>query len=70
MCTIIMLLVEGFSETGLFRRLPPRVQSRQFRKYKRSEGNIFLKKSSKFSLHVKNAAKNWEKVFDLLDNSI
>ena len=42
--TFTMLLVEGSSETRLSRHLHSHVQSRQFRKYKRSEGNLFLKK--------------------------
>ena len=60
--TFTLLLVKGFSETGLFRHLSEyvfRVRNFEITKSMRAS---FLSKCSKFHLDFKNAAENSEKV--------
>ena len=69
--TFIMLLVEGFSETGLFRHLPSHVfRVGNFGNTKDLRVIFFFSKSSKFNSHFKNRAKHYEKVFCFSDSCI
>ena len=62
--TFTILLVEGCSETGLFRHLFIHLfRVRNFGNTKPVRVIFFFSKHSKFNLDFKNAAKNWEKVF-------
>ena len=67
--TFTIMLVEGSSETALFRHLSGYVVGvRTFeKKFMRF---IFFSKSLKFHLYFKNEVKNWENFFCYLDNSI
>ena len=59
-----MLLVEGFSETVLFRQLRDYVFGlRNFGNRKHMTVIFFFSKYLKFKLDFKNVGKNWEKVF-------
>ena len=61
--TFTMLLLEGFSETGLFRHLSNHVfRVRNFGNTKAVRVNFFPK-CSKLNLDFKNEAKNLEKSF-------
>ena len=66
--TFTMLLVEGSSETGLFRHLSDYVFGVRNFEITKSMRASFLSKCSKFHLDFKNAAKNGEKVFSIRDN--
>ena len=67
----IMLLVEGSSETGLFRHLSNHVfPSSSVPKYISYEDQLFFWKVSKLNLDFENAKKNSEKVFCFVDNII
>ena len=68
--TSAMLLVEGSSETGLFRHLSNLVFGVDNFENTKTKGVIFFSKCLKFKLDFKNAAKNWEKVFCFWDNCI
>ena len=69
--TFTMFLVEGSSETWLFRHLSNHVFGvRNFGNTKAARVIFFFSKCSKFSLDFKNAAKNWEKLFSFRDNCI
>ena len=67
-----LLLVEGFSETELFRQLCNHVYpSPYYRKYMSYDGPLFFENFSKFNLDFKNGKKKSpEKVFCFWDNSI
>ena len=68
--TFTMLLLEGSSETRLFRHLYDHVfWSRNFGNTKYTSVIFFLK-YLKFNLDFENALKNWEKVFCFRDNCI
>ena len=68
--TFTMLLVEGSSETGLFRRLSDYVFGiRNFESTKSMRVNLYSK-ILKFNVYFKNSAKNWEKLFCFSDNCI
>ena len=68
--TFTMLLVEGSSETGLFRRLSDYVFGiRNFESTKSMRVNLYSK-ILKFNVDFKNSAKNWEKLFCFSDNCI
>ena len=68
--TSVMLLVEGSSETGLFRHLTNQVFGvRNFRNTKAMR-NIFFSKRLKSNLNFKKEAKNWKKVFCFSGNWI
>ena len=68
--TSAMLLVEGSSETGLFRHLSNHVFGVNNFQNTKAMRVIFFSKCLKFKLDFKNAAKNWEKVFCFWDNCI
>ena len=66
-----MFPFEGSSESGLFRHWSDHViRSPYFREYKSLEGHLFFSKCSIFDIDFENAAKNWQKPFCFLDNSI
>ena len=68
--TFSMLLVEGFSERGLFRHLSDygfRVRNLEIKKL---WGSSFFSKCSKFILIFKKAEKDWENFFCFRDNCI
>ena len=65
-----MLLLEGSSETWLFRHLSDYVfRVCNFEKTK-SMRVIFFSRYSKFKLDFKHVARNWEKLFCFWDNCI
>ena len=65
-----MLLVEGSSETRLFRHLSNFVFGvRKFRNRKAMKVTFFSK-CWKLKLDLKNSERNWEKVFSFWDNCI
>ena len=69
--TFTMLLVEGSSETGLFRHLSRNVfRVPNFGKTKAVMLIFFFSKCLKFNLKFKKATKIWEKVFCFWDNCI
>ena len=68
--TFTMLLVEGSSQTGLFRQLSNHVFGVCNFEIQNLWGSSFLSKYLEFNLDLKNAAKNWEKVFFCRDNYI
>ena len=65
-----ILLVEASPETGLFWHLSDYIFG--VRNFENTKGMrvIFCWKHSKFQLHFKKAAKNWEKCFCFWDNRI
>ena len=65
-----MLLVKGFSQTGLFRHLFDYVFIVRNFKITKSARASFLSKCSKFPLDFKNASENTEKVFSFGDKCI
>ena len=68
--TFIMLLVEGSSETGLFRHLSNHIFGvRNFRNTKAIRA-IFFTDFFQFNLYFKNEAQNWENLFCFWDNCI
>ena len=70
-CTFTMLLVEGSSETGLFRHLSDRVfGGRNFRNTKSMSVIIFLKISKIYSRFEKCSKKLRKSVFFFWDNCI
>ena len=58
-----MLLVEGSSETGVFRHFSDHVFGGRNLGNAKLRGAYFVSKYSKFNLDFKKAAKNCEKVF-------
>ena len=66
--TFTMLLVEGCSETGLFRHLSDYVFGVRNFENTKSMKVIFFFKYLKFQLDFKNAARNSENVFCWLNN--
>ena len=69
--TFTILLVEGSSETGIFRHFSDYVfQIPNFENTKSMRVIFFFSKYSKFNLDFKNAAKNSEKFFCFWDNGI
>ena len=70
--TFTMLLVKGFSQTGLFRHFSDYVFGVRNFEIRNSERAIFFFKMFKISSHLdfKNAAKNSEKFFCFWDNCI
>ena len=65
-----MLLVDGSSDTGLFRHLSDHVFGGLNFGNTKSMRVIFFPKYLKFILDFKNEAKKWEKVFWFWDNCI
>ena len=69
--TFTILLVEGSSETGIFRHFSDYVfRIPNFENTKSMRVIFFFSKYSKFNLDFKNAAKNSEKFFCFWDNGI
>ena len=68
--TFTMLLVEGFSQTGLFRHLSDYVLGVPNFEIRKSMRSWFVAKYWKFMLDFRNTAKNPQKVFCLWDNFI
>ena len=66
-----LLLVDGSSETGLFRHLSNLAFGVQnFGNTKSMRIHLFFAKCSRSNVDFKKAAKNWEQVFCFLDNCI
>ena len=71
LCLFTMLLVEGFSQAGLFRHLSNHVfHSPYVQKYISYEDHLFFWKCSKLNLTLENAKKNWENSFCFWDKCI
>ena len=68
--TFAMLLVKASSETVLLAIYLTTIWDSVILKIQNLWGSSFTLKYLKFNLHLKNAAKNWEKVFSFSDNSI
>ena len=71
MVPFTILVLEGSTETGLFKHLSNHFfQCPSFRKYIGYEGHLYFGKCSIFNAYFRDSEKSWEKEFCFWENSI